>query len=392
MRILKVHNYYLQPGGEDTVFQGETILLRTKGHEVLEYIEKNETIKSMNKASVALQTIWSSSSYNKLRLFLEKEKPDIVHFHNTFPLISPSAYSSCFDLGIPVIQTLDNQRLICPASSFYRNGKLCLDCVGKTPPWPSVLHACYHNSHLHTAVVTSMLTVHRWLQTWQKKVDMFLCSTQFYRDMFINAGLPPEKITVMPHFVQKKGSHNLHKSKEGNYALFIGRLDPEKGIRTLLEAWQMLDIPLKIRGGGQLEEIAKQFIKSHRIKNIEFVERLDEHELSNLIENARFLIMPSEGYYETFGMVIIEAYSRGIPVIASNTGVAPELVKDKKTGLLFEVGNAQDLARKAKWMWDNSIEAQLMGTNGLNEYYKKFTEDICYKTLTEVYQRLSNHK
>ncbi len=389
MRILKVHNYYLQPGGEDTVFQAESSLLRSMGHEVVEYIETNERIASLSRVSVALQTVWSQTSYIKFKKFLRQVNPQIVHFHNIFPLISPSVYSVCRDFRIPVVQTLDNQRLICPASSFYRNGNLCLDCLGKTPPLPSILHGCYHNSRLHTAVVASMLTFHRLLGTWQEKVDTFFCSTRFYRDLFVKAGLPADKIVVMPHFTEKKPQTDFSSTK-GKYALFIGRLDPEKGISTLLEAWKNLDIPLKIRGSGQLEKSATEFIQRHKMTNIEFVGRLEEQELSNLIENAHFLIMPSEGYYETFGMVIIEAYSRGVPVIASNIGVAPELVNDKQTGLLFEPGNALDLASKSKWLWDNPTEARIMGVNGLNAYHQKFTHDICYNTLMNVYKKLTN--
>ena len=144
--------------------------------------------------------------------------------------------------------------------------------------------------------------------------------------------------------------------------MFVGRLDPEKGIDTLLEAWRFLDFPLKIRGSGRLEEKAREFVKQHGMDNIEFVGRMEEQELSDLIGNARFLVMPSEGYYETFGLVIIEAYSRGVPVVASNIGVVPELVSDKQTGLLFDPGNAQDLAEKARWMWNHPIEAEQWAT------------------------------
>jgi glycosyltransferase involved in cell wall biosynthesis len=391
LRILKIHSYYIQPGGEDTVFQDEVALLRSRGHEVIEYLEFNMKIESMNQVSVALQTLWSYSSYQKIKRFLKETKPDIVHFHNIFPLISPSAYYACQDLGIPVIQTLDNQRLICPASNFYRNGKLCLDCFGRTPPWPGVLHACYHDSRLHTAVVASMLTLHRWLGTWQTKVDTFLCSTSFYRDLFVQAGFPSDKIVVMPHFVQDPTKLNSVK-KTGDYALFVGRLDPEKGINTLLEAWCLLEFPLKIRGSGRLDERAKEFVGQYNMNNIEFLGRMEQQELSDLIWNARFLVMPSEGYYETFGMVIIEAYSRGVPVIASNIGVVPELVSDKYTGLLFEAGNARDLADKAKWMWNHSVEAVTMGRNGLKTFEERFTQDACYKVLIEVYENLANSK
>jgi glycosyltransferase involved in cell wall biosynthesis len=387
MRILKIHNYYLQPGGEDTVFQAEIDLLRSRGHEVIEYLEFNKNIESMNKAFVALQTVWSQASYNKIKKKIQEIKPDVVHFHNTFPLISPSAYYACHELNIPVVQTLDNQRLICPAASFYRDGKLCLDCLGKTLALPGVLHACYHNSHSHTAVVASMLAFHRWLGTWQTKIDVYLCSTNFYRDLFVQAGFPISKIIVMPHFVQQRNHYDIKKTQE-NYALFVGRLDPEKGIKTLLEAWRRLDFPLKIRGGGRLDEFSREYVRQHGINNIEFVRRMDEVELSDLISNAQFLIVPSEGFYETFGMVIIEAYSRGIPVIASNIGVTSELVSDKQTGLLFESGNPNDLVEKAQWMWNHPDEVSAMGKNGFNKYKEQFTEEKCYKTLIEVYERL----
>lgn len=391
MKIAKVHNYYLQTGGEDTVFLAETNLLRSRGHDVVEYLESNTRIKDSSRMSIAFQTLWSSASYHKLQSFLRTHKPDVVHFHNIFPLISPSAYYACQVLGLPVVQTLDNQRLICPSANFYRDGKLCTDCLGKTPPWPSILHACYHNSRLHTAVVASMLTFHRWLRTWQRKVNVFLCSTNFYRNLFVEAGLPAEKLIVMPHFVAGNPDSVTHK-KSGAYALFIGRLDPEKGVKTLLGAWRHLDIPLKIRGGGQLEAMAKDFVKSNRMQTVEFVGRLEEQELSDLIANARFLVMPSEGYYETFGMVIIEAFSRGVPVLASNTGVATELVEDQKTGVFFEAGNPIDLTEKARTMWANSEHIAEMGMMALAAYQERFTPDRCYKTLTEVYEKVISSK
>lgn len=388
MRVVKVHNYYVQPGGEDTVFLAETALLRSNDHEVIEYLEHNKKILSMNQVSVALQTIWSFSSYKKFKRILLETKPDVVHFHNTFPLISPSAYYACHRLNIPVVQTLDNQRLICPAASFYRDGKLCTDCMGKTPPWPGVYHACYHDSHSHTAVVATMLTFHRMLKTWQTKVDIFLSSTHFYRDLFVQAGLPREKIVVMPHFVQQITKPDID-SSTGKYALFLGRLDPEKGVETLLRAWHHVDIPLKIRGSGRMDNMAREYVRKHSMYNVEFIDRVEEHDLWDLIEKARFLVVPSEGYYETFGMVIVEAYSRGVPVVVSNTGVLPELVSDQQTGLLFEAGNPIDLAKKASWMWDHPQDARRMGENGLKVYKERFTPEHCYNTLMGVYNRLA---
>jgi len=236
-----------------------------------------------------------------------------------------------------------------------------------------------------------MSTFHHWIGTWQTKVDAFLCSTYFYRDIFTRAGFPSNKIVISPLFTTQKGKLSTAKKIE-DYAVFVGRLDPEKGVKTLLEAWCLLNFPLKIRGSGRLDETARDFVRCHRMDHVEFVGRLEEQELSDLIGSARFLIMPSEGYYETFGLVIIEAYSRGVPVIASNIGVAPELVSDRQTGLLFEPGNPQDLADKARWMWNHPAEASTMGKNGLNTYKDRFTQEQCYKTLVEVYKRLIDSK
>jgi len=387
MRILKVHNYYVQSGGEDTVFHAETALLRLHGHEVIEYLEHNKNIESLNQVSVALQTIWSYSSYRKLKRFLQETRPDIVHFHNTFPLISPSAYYACQHLNIPVLQTLDNQRLICPAASFYRNGKLCLDCLGKTPPWPGVLHACYHHSRLHTAVVSSMLTLHRWMGTWQTKIDLFLCSTNFYGDLFIQAEFPAKKIVVMPHFVQEERPMNSSK-KPGDYALFVGRLDLEKGVRTLLEAWKSLKIPLKIRGSGQLEQAMRDFVFQNNMMNVEFIGRLEKDQLIELRSKARFLVWPSEGYYETFGLAAVECFAQGVPVIASRIGVLTEIVEDGKTGLLFNPGDPVDLAAKTQWMWDHPEECERMGYNARREYEDKYTSERNYEMLIEIYSRI----
>jgi glycosyltransferase involved in cell wall biosynthesis len=391
MRILKVHNYYTSGGGEDTVFLSESALLRSQGHEVFEFLEHNSKIESMNKAIVALNTIWSRPSYLRMKEYLIETRPDVVHFHNTFPMISPSAYYACRDVGIPVVQTLDNQRLMCPASSFYRDGKLCLDCLGKTPPFPGIVHGCYHNSHLHTAVVASLVTFHHWMRTWQTKINAFLCSTNFYRDLFVQAGFPADKIVVMPHFVPSPQNIDFTTTTR-EYALFVGRLDPEKGVRTLIEAWRHLNIPLRIRGSGKLENELREYVSRYDMNHIEFVERLDDQQLSALIGNARFLIMPSEGYYETFGMVIVEAFSRSVPVIASNIGVVSELVADGQTGLLFNAGDSVDLANKARWLWDHPLEAQNLGQSGNIEYQMRFTAERCYRTLIALYEKLAGSK
>ena len=391
MKILIVHNYYQQPGGEDTVFAAEMALLKDHGHDVIEYTEDNHCIIGTYQISLGFQTIWSRPSYNHINDILRKEKPDLVHFHNTFPLISPAAYYACRKNNIPVVQSLDNPRLICPAATFYRNGSLCLDCLGKTPPLPGIIHGCYHNSRMQTLIVAFMLTIHRWLKTWQDQVDAYLVATEFYRNIFIEAGLPSKRIYIKPHFIRNESLQEFNK-KKGEYLLFIGRLDPEKGVRTLLEAWKKMKILLIIRGDGRLDSEIRDFIKNENIDSVKMVPRLSPEELDHLVSNARFLIWPSEGYYETFGMVAVECFSHGIPVVASNIGVMAEIVTDNETGLLFKPGDPVDLASKVEWLWNHPDESTRMGLNARKEYEEKYTAERNCQLLIDIYSTVLSKK
>lgn len=384
MKIISLHNYYKQPGGEDTAFSSELDLLRSHGYEVLEYIDNNARVDTMHPVSVALQTIWSMHSRKKLKNLLKQVRPQLAHFHNTFPLISPAAYYACSEMGIPVVQSLDNPRLLCPAATFYRDGAICEDCLNKTPPWPGVMNACYHNSRIQTAVIASMLTLHRYLKTWEKKVDIFVVATEFYRNKFIQGGLPAEKIALKPHFVSV--DPGVRKSELGNYILFVGRLSPEKGIMTLLKACKNLkDIPVKIRGSGELADDVKKFIKENNLTKVELLGRLSRSELVDLAKGARFSVVPSGGYYETFGIVVIESFAVGVPVIVSNNGVLPGIVSDGQTGLHFTMGDSGDLAEKIACLWNNPKRSEEMGRLARLEYENKYTAERNYDILSGIY-------
>jgi glycosyltransferase involved in cell wall biosynthesis len=391
MRIVLAHNYYQQPGGEDTVFCALSTLLRGRGNDVAEYIDDNHRIAGMKPVSVAVQTIWSQSTYKKIAKLIRNERPDIVHFHNIFPLISPAAYYACREAGVPVVQSLDNPRLLCPSANFYRNERLCLDCANKKIPWPGILHACYHKSRIQTCVVAAMLTTHRVLKTWQDRVDVYLVATDFYRKIFVSYGFPEARIAVKPHFIPKDPGIKTNK-KSGSYALFLARLDPEKGVRTMLKAWMKLDIPLKIRGSGQLEQEVRHFILDSQTAKIEIIGRLAEDELGDLVKNARFLVWPSEGYYETFGMAAVECYAAGVPVIASRIGVMTEVVRDGVTGLLFNPGDPDDLAAKVSWLWNHPEECAEMGHNARREYEEKYTPERNYQMVMDIYTRAMTEK
>jgi glycosyltransferase involved in cell wall biosynthesis len=392
MKILLVHNSYQQIGGEDVVFENDRDLLSARGHKVCTYTRHNDEIHRYGliaKTTLPLRTLWAWDSVAKLRQIIQRERPHIAHFHNTFPLISPAAYYACRKAEIPVVQSLHNPRLICPAATFYRDGKACVECLGKTPAWPAIRHACYHHSRAQTAVISGMLTLHSFLNTWNRLVDAYIVFSDFYRRAFIHAGLPPGKIHIKPHFVPSDPGIT---ERPKDYALFIGRLAPEKGVPTLLEAWSRLkplSIPLKIRGDGPLLPQIPQFNSGH---NIQVIPHLNREELIALVHGARFLVWPSDGYYETFGLVAIEALACGVPVIASRSGVMAEVIHHQRTGLHFTPGDSQDLVAKVEWAWTHPIEMKAMSVAARTEYEMKYTPEHNYEVLMEIYRKAVHFK
>lgn len=382
-KVLLVHNRYQQAGGEDAVFAAEAALLRQHGYEVVQYIEDNQDISKMSRFAVAAQTVWSRPSQHRLLKILRDFEPNIAHFHNTFLLVSPSAYYACREAGVPVVQTLHNYRLLCPAATFFRDGRVCENCLGKTPPWPGVLHGCYRESRSQTTVVTAMLAVHRWLKTWQKQVDIYIALTEFSRSKFIDGKFPAGKIVVKPNFFHPDPGV---KEGDGNYALFVGRLSPEKGVQTLLRAWQGLTgIPLKIVGDGPLMHEVQAFVHREKLELVEVMGRCARDNVSALMKEARFLVFPSE-WYEGFPVTIAEAFACGVPVVASRLGAMVEIVEKGRTGLHFTPGDTDDLSAMVKWAFTHPKEMGKMGRSARQEFEAKYTADRNYEMLINIYR------
>jgi glycosyltransferase involved in cell wall biosynthesis len=378
-----IHNRYQQAGGEDIVFAAEAALLRERGHEVVEYVESNERINRMSWLAATAQVIWSRPSHQELLQVLDDACPDVAHFHNTFLLISPSAYFACRKAGVPVIQTLHNYRLLCPAATCFRDSHVCEDCVGKRLPWPGVVHACYHGSRSQTGVIAVMLTTHRWLRTWQRRVDVYIALTEFSRNKFVEGGLPARKIVVKPNFLHPDPGPG---EKRRGYALFVGRLSPEKGLDILLAAWERLGgkVPLKIAGDGPL---ALRVIEAaDRIPRVEWLGQRPLPAVHTLMGEAAFLVFPSE-WYETFGRVAIEAFAKGTPVIASDIGALTELVEQGRTGLRFHPGDPESLAAEVEWAWSHPDQMRQMGREARAEYEREYTAEQNYSMLMAVYDK-----
>jgi glycosyltransferase involved in cell wall biosynthesis len=385
MKILLVHNTYQQPGGEDVVFRQERELLERAGHQVLTYCRSNEEISAyspVQRLALAVRMVWARDSRREIARLLEGQKPDLVHVHNTFLVISPSIYGACQEAHVPVVQTLHNYRLLCPAAIFFRQGRVCEECLEHSL-WRGVLHACYRNSHPETSAVALMLAVHRRRHTWTSRVNCFIALSGFSRRKFIEGGIPAEKIAVKPNFVYPDPGC---RARSGEYALFIGRLSPEKGVVTLLAAWQRLQVrvPLRIVGGGPEREFLEARVKQMELTDVRFLGQLPREEVTAALKGARFVLFTSE-WYETFGMAIIEAFACGVPVICSRLGAMQEIVEDGRTGLHFAPGDAGDLAAKVEWAWAHPEEMAAMGRAARAEYEAKYTAERNYEMLMEIY-------
>lgn len=382
MRVLTVHNYYQQPGGEEQIFATESALLESHGHEVLRYTLHNDEIKGANPLLLAKNTVWNSSVYQALRSLIRQKKPQIAHFHNTFPMISPAAYYAVKDEGIPVVQTLHNYRLLCPNALFFRQGRVCEDCLGKPLPLPGVVHGCYRGSRPASAMVAATVSFHSLLGTWSQAVDVFIAYSRFAMDKFIQGGLPAEKLAFKTNF--------LHPAPQtgagiGGYGLFVGRLSVEKGLGVMLDAWRQLGgkIPLKILGDGPMAGLVTEAVKE--MPEIEWLGRIPLEEVYEVVGNAAFLVFPSE-WYETFGRVAIEAFAKGTPVVASKIGAITELVAHERTGLHFRPSDPRDLADKINWLLAHPQALSRMRMEARAEFEAKYTAADNYKRLMEIYE------
>ncbi len=386
MRVLLIHNSY-QSGssGEYTVFTSERALLESRGHKVIVFERFNNEIKSFSpwqKASLFWKTTWSSESYKQLRQLIRREHPEIAHFHNTLPLISPAAYYACQHEGIPVVQTLHNSRLMCPNGIFMRDGRICEECLHHGL-WRSIKYGCYRDSRLQTTAIANMVWLHQLRGTWEKQIDIYIALTEFSRRKFVEGGLPACKIRIKPNFLWNP----LKPSPDHDgYAIFIGRLTKGKGVYTMLSAWcKLKDIPLKVLGDGPLRTELEEIARRENLSNVSFLGYQPWDRCMDYLSKARFLIMPSE-HYENFPCVIAEAYGCGRPVLASRIGPLPDLVRDGETGILFEGGSSEDLIEKVQWMFQSKEAVEEMGRAARKELEEKYTPEQNYQMLMQIYE------
>jgi len=374
-RILVVHNRYQQPGGEDAVVEAEVNLLRRRGHSVETYIRDNDELNEMSRLGALAENLWSRRTWNDVAKLTRTFRPDVIHVHNTFAMVSSSVYWAAARAVVPVVQTLHNFRLMCVQAMFLKDGKVCEDCIDRVP-WRGVVHKCYRSSGLYSAAQATVIGMNRAIGTYRDRVTRYIALTDFCRDKFIQGGLPAERISVKPNFVDIERVPT--NGRRGG--LFVGRLAAEKGVDVLLAALKELpNVSIDVIGDGP--ESAR--LAEH--PQINLLGWLGAAEINERMQRAAYLVMPSI-WYENFPRTLVEAYANGLPVIASRLGSLAELVDHGRTGLVFEPRSAHDLARHLAWAEAFPQKMRVMGENARETYEARFTPERNYARLLEIYE------
>jgi glycosyltransferase involved in cell wall biosynthesis len=392
MKVLLAHNFYRSsaPSGEDSVYQNEKAMLQ-KRFDVITFERYNDDIDDSSiakKIKLALNGAWSNATYNQLTALIRSTQPDIAHFHNTFPQISPSAFAACQDNHIPVVQTLHNYRFICPNALLLRNDKPCEKCIHGSLLW-SLKYRCYRDSLLATGAQAWTIASNRWRGTYVNNVNRYIALTSFAADKLMLGGLPENRIEVKPNFLPFVPAMG---KGEGNYAVYVGRLSEEKGVKTLIHTWKNFsDLPLKILGDGPLRPYLEQFVHQNQL-SVEFLGYCSKDKIIECVGNAIFQIIPSN-WYEGFPMVALEAYACGTPLIVSRIGSLDEIVKDDVTGVKFEPGNVTDLTHCIHKLLSNNKLIADMRVQARKLFLNHFTEEKNLEIIEKIYKNaLADYK
>lgn len=381
LRLLLVHTRYTQPGGEDLVVGEEAAMLRRHGLELETLFFDNRDLERLPPWRQAAVALWNREAVARVRDAVVRGRPDVVHVHNTFPAASPAVIRAVKARGAPVVMTLHNFRLACVNGLLWRQGQVCEACLGRWP-WRAAVHGCWRDSRAKSAVAAGALAVHRFMGTW-RQVDAFIALTEFARARAVTMGLPAERLHVKPNFVAEDPGPG---DGSGGYALFVGRLSPEKGLDTLLAAWSRIGrrLPLWIAGDGPLRVEVERATET--VPGVRWLGRQPHDEVMRLMQEASVLLFPSR-CYEGFPRVIVEAFACGLPVVCSRLGSAAELVEHGRTGLHFRPGDPGDLATRIEELLASPERLAAMRRAARAEYEAKYTAERNYEMLMAIYER-----
>lgn len=388
LRVLVIHNRYRsgQPSGEDRVVDQEMALLADAGHHVTLLQRHSDSIASMSlldKASVPVQVPWNAAVRAELTARLHAQRPDVVHIHNTFPLLSPSVVAACADVGVPTVATLHNYLQVCPSGTLYRAGRVCTDCTGRFPV-PALRHGCYRGSRLATVPLTVNMVANR--RRWWSGVARFFCISDAQRKILIQAGMPAQRLVVKHNFVVDPG---IRRTGPGEHLLYLGRMTEEKGLRLLMAAWDLIaasggiQVPLVLAGTGPLDAEVTRWAQGRN--DIQYLGLRNKAQCWELTARAAAVVAPSM-WMEAFGLVVVEAMAAAVPAVAAAHGAFVELVHDQRTGLLHRPGDAASLAYCLRQVVGDGDRNHALGAAARRCYEARFTPATGLDALVAGYQ------
>jgi len=396
LKILLVHNYYRSssPSGENLVFEEERNNLVRHGDKVHEIICSSDSIKKQffyGYFKVIFTVVWNQFSLNNAIKKIKSFRPDVIHAHNLFPLISPSLFYASSDNKKPIkIITLHNYRIFCAAGTLLRNKELCTLCLDKKSILPALAHSCYRNNLFFTLPLAFSIYIHRSINTWTNRVDGFIALTEFQKKMLIRGGLDKDKIHIKPNLISPLLLPLPWTARE-NKITFVGRLSEEKGVKVLLDAWINMgnEAPnLEIIGDGPLRVYLEQLtIKNNLTSKVFFLGLLNREEVSNKISTSNILIIPSI-CQEVFPLVILESFALGVPVIASRLDSLSDLVIENKTGIFFDLNDPLSLSKLIIELWMKKDFLKKLSENAFSLYTKKYSERKNYTQLMSIYNKI----
>jgi glycosyltransferase involved in cell wall biosynthesis len=393
MRILQVHNQYVSGlGGEDTVVRLEEELLRSHGHEVRQLIVSTSKLRNANALRLlqaGVSSVWSKNGYESVAKDVKEFQPDVVHIHNTFPLLSPSVYYAARRNGACVVQTLHNYRIACTNGLLLRNGMPCEDCVGRAK-WRGLLHRCYHGSAGISFSVVAIQTSHQVLGTFQHEVDAFIALTAFQRDIVIRDGLPADRVHVKPNFTPKVITACERIARKPQI-VYVGNIGPAKGTDLLLDAWTKVraeGFQLLLLGHGPDQEKLRRLYASD--DSVTWMGFKPAAEVERVLGESKYLVVCSR-WYETFGMVLLEAFSSGTPVIAPKHAAFPEMLGGGKCGYLFEPSNLDSLVHALRLAVSTRGPAWLEQSDAALAKAGDYSAVTNYARLMEIYAAAQEH-
>lgn len=367
----------------------ERQMLEQRGHQVIFYSRRNDEIKDFGvaeKIRFLSDTVYSRRTARDLRSLVAASRPDLAYIHNIYPLISPSIYHVLHDMRIPIIQCVHDFRPLCSNGLFYTEGQCCERCKDGNY-LQGVVHRCYRKSYFVSGLYAFTLGINR-LANMLQKISAFVCLNEFYRSKFLEAGVPSTKLFVRPNSMDALPVVPGPVAEPRQYAVYFGRLSPEKGLLTLLRAFeQVAPSRLKIAGTGPMEAELKQYIRDKKLDNVELVGFLEGAEKTRFLSGALFALIPSE-WHENFPVVALECFAAGKPIVASRMGGLPSIVSEGETGLLFTAGCADEIAEKVRYMFSHPLDADRMGRRAREIVETKYSRERSYQELLDIFQKV----